>query len=521
MDFPQGTSVQQIIENIMNKFLLLGIPFLALATAWAADTQETLSADMKFFKDASCTALAPGVANTNGFQSDSLKNLAQKILDKKYNPAYLSAEYEAYPTPQVIGKTLRLNDGFSKYENMTGVYLEKGQHVVIVGKTEGRTISLLLPNLTRKPAKGIEPTKDPNGWGLHKKTIPLKEGVNIVNVEIPTNAYISYFADDYATAPKIPVTFVTGKVNGFFDLTRGDTNQDWDKLLSNAVGPFMDARGKYIQVAYPVEFLKKFASSKGVELIQAYDKLIKIQYDLMGLTKYNKIPKNRVLARANYNYYMFRDGDGVAYLANDGTMRMVTNPQTVLQGDPCWGFSHEVGHVMQMRPITWGGMTEVSNNIFSLQAQAVLGLGSRLKDQNSYDKAREELIGKNKSYLQSGDVFVRLVPFWQLHLYFTQHGYPDFYPDVMEYLRNHAGQYHGNDTIKYQFEFIKACCAVTKTDLTDFFEKWGFFWTGQLSVGDYGHYDFNITQQMVDETKAWIAAQKFKKPATDITLVKE
>lgn len=41
----------------------------------------------------------------------------------------------------------------------------------------------------------------------------------------------------------------------------------------------------------------------------------------MGLEKYGKIPKNRVFARVNFNYYMFRDGDGVAYLGDNGTMR--------------------------------------------------------------------------------------------------------------------------------------------------------------------------------------------------------
>ena len=69
----------------------------------------------------------------------------------------------------------------------------------------------------------------------------------------------------------------------------------------------------------------------------------------MGLVKYKKVPKNRILARVNFNYYMFRDGDGVAYLGNKGTMRMVADPSVVIKGDPCWGFSHEVGHVLQMR----------------------------------------------------------------------------------------------------------------------------------------------------------------------------
>ena len=389
-----------------------------------------------------------------------MKELAAKILAGHYKPDYLYAEYRALPSPRQTGKNLRIGDGFSKYDNMTGVYLEKGRHVVLVGKTEGQEISLLLPNLMRKPAEGVQPTKDPNGWGLHKKQIPLKEGINIIDVETPANAYISYFTEDAGKAPKIPVHFVTGK-------------------------------------------------------------LIGIQYQLMGLDKYGKIPENRVLARVNFNYYMFRDGDGVAYLGNDGTMRMVTDPENVLKGDACWGFSHEVGHVMQMRPMTWGGMTEVSNNIFSLQAAAKTGNESRLKRQGSYDKARKEIIEGEIAYLQSKDVFNKLVPLWQLHLYFTKNGHPDFYPDVMEYLRNNAGNYGGNDTVKYQFEFVKACCDVTKTDLTDFFEKWGFFKPGKFHIGDYAQYDFNVTPEMAAETKKWIAGKGYPKPETDITELSE
>ena len=506
----------------MNRILpLLSLPLLSLAAAFAANTPEHIGNDLKLFKDSSCTSLKPDVQDTSAFQSDAMKELADKILAGHYKPDYLYAEYRALPSPRQTGKNLRIGDGFSKYDNMTGVYLEKGKHIVLVGKTEGQEISLLLPNLMRKPAEGVQPTKDPNGWRLHKKQIPLKEGINIIDVETPANAYISYFSENAGKAPKIPVHFVTGKANGYFDTTRGDTNKDWVRLLDQAVSPIMDARGKYIQVAYPVEFLKKFTKDRGTELINAYDKLIGIQYQLMGLDKYGKIPKNCVLARVNFNYYMFRDGDGVAYLGNDGTMRMVTDPENVLKGDACWRFSHEVGHVMQMRPMTWGGMTEVSNNIFSLQAAAKTGNESRLKRQGSYDKARKEIIEGEIAYLQSKDVFNKLVPLWQLHLYFTKNGHPDFYPDVMEYLRNNAGNYGGNDTVKYQFEFVKACCDVTKTDLTDFFEKWGFFKPGKFHIGDYAQYDFNVTPEMAEETKKWIADKGYPKPETDITELSE
>ncbi len=149
----------------------------------------------------------------------------------------------------------------------------------------------------------------------------------------------------------------------------------------------MDAKGEHIQTAYPIEALKQYAYGKGVELIRNYDSLVYRQHRLMGLEKYNKVPKNRILARVNYNYYMFRDGDGVAYMgAKVGyAMKMVVTPESVIKGDPCWGFSHEVGHVHQTRPMfNWGGLGEVSNNLFSLYVTRSFGNKTRVSEQNNF-----------------------------------------------------------------------------------------------------------------------------------------
>ena len=152
-----------------------------------------------------------------------------------------------------------------------------------------------------------------------------------------------------------------------------------------------------------------------------------------------------------------------------------------------------------------------------------MGNKSRLKAQNNYASARKSIIDAKpkKSYLAVGNVFDRLVPFWQLHLYFARNGKPDFYADVMEEmrLRPHAGT--GDESIRNQFEFVKICCDVSKMDLTDFFDKWGFFWVGEITVNDYGKYHFKITQQMVDATKSYIANKNYEKPADDITLVED
>jgi len=495
------------------------------AVCSAAYDVEALKADAAFFADPSCSRLKPGVAAKDlaGFKSELLKTVATAMLEGKYDKTCRAADYEAYPSPRALARTLKLGDGFSRYENITGIYLEAGEHVVLVGKTAGKQLSLLIPDWMRKPPEGINPAKDPNGWGLHKQEIRLEEGVNVVQVKKSGNAYVSYFDDHAEQAPKVPVHFPTGKVNGFFDVAK-HTNADWDGMLDRAVSPILDARGKHVQVAYPVEWFKVYTRGKGVELIDNYDTLLNHHYTLMGLVKYKKVPKNRILARVNFNYYMFRDGDGVAYLGNKGTMRMVADPSVVIKGDPCWGFSHEVGHVLQMRPqMNWGGMGEVSNNIFSMYTVCKMGNPSRLKAQKNYASARKKTIEADpkKSFLDNGDVFDRLVPFWQLHLYFSRNGRPDFYADVMEQMRLRPDAGTRNNSIRNQFEFVKISCDVAKLDLTDFFEKWGFFWVGELKVGDYGNYRYTITRQMVDETKAYIAKKQYKKPAEDITAVED
>jgi len=509
----------------MIKFVLSVSIMLCPLAAFGADLDaEALKADMALFADAGCSRLKAGVKakDMGRFKSTLLKKTAGQMLKGAYDRTYRASSYKAYPSPRELGKLIKLGSGFSRYENITGMFLEAGANAVFVGDTGGKTISLLIPEWMRKPPKGYNPWKDRGGWGLHRQTFELKTGLNVIDVKKAGNAYVSYFDDNADKAPKITVHFPTGKVNGFFDITKHD-DQDWDRLLDNAVGPILDARGRHIQVAYPVRWFKEYTRGKGVKLINNYDTMLKHHYTLMGLVKYNKLPANRMLARVNFHYYMFRDRDGMAYLGNKGTMRMVADPSVVTVGDPCWGFCHEVGHAMQMRQITWGGMTEVSNNILTLYTCMKMGNPSRLKRSRKYAAARKNIIEAKpkKSYLAVGDVFQRLVPFWQLHLYFSRNGKPDFYADVMEQMRLRPDAGRGNDSIRNQFEFVKICCDVGKTDLTDFFEKWGFFWVGELTVKDYRTYKFKITEKMVNDTKGYIAGKKYKKPTEDLTLLED
>ncbi len=482
---------------------------------------QAITKDLCFFKDWTASELAEGfkAKQLKEFNSPVMQQLAEQLYQGNYESRYLLNSYKPIPSNKVLRQALKLNNGYSNYENITGVYLESGENVVLVGDLHGREVGLLIPEWMRQPTPGYKPTQDPEGWGLKRQKIALHEGVNVIYVEKSGNVYIDYFADDPETAPAITIHFVTGKANGYFDATRED-NETWKSLLDHAVSPIMDVKAQYMQLAYPVEYLKKFRYEDGKELAAAYDKIMEQQYEFCGATKYHRIPEKRILARVNYNYYMFRDGDGVAFLGDEGTMKSAVGPNIYRD----WGVNHEIGHVMQMSPqLTWGGMTEVSNNLFTLYVTTEAGKPGRLSANNTYEAAFKTVLdAPEKPFIMCvSDPFQKLVPFWQLHLFAQEKGYPDFYADLMEYMRTHPHQGTGNASINNMYEFIKVSCDLLQTDLTDFFEAWGFFVTGTFEVNDYSDYQFNITPEMIESTKQYIASKNYPKPAKDVTRIKD
>lgn len=511
----------------------------AIAGAQTPDIVQ-VEKDLKVFKTPLALELKKRVKKKDieKIEDPQLKAAALLMADKKYDTDYRIATYSAWLKPTTLGRELTIGDGYSKYEGITGIYLPVGRQVVLVeGIAEGKEVRLLVPNWNRRAPEGVEPTKDPAGWGIKRQVFPLKNGANIIELEKHDGlAYIDYYSDEPEKERPIRVHFVNGKVNGYFDIAKNN-DADWNRLIDHAVYPVIDARGRHIQIAYPAEDCKKYAYGRGVELISNYDSLVYRQHRILGLIKYNKVPKNHILARVNYNYYMFRDGDGVAYMGTKpgNAMPLVVDPARVIKGDPCWGFSHEVGHVHQLRPyLNWGGLGEVSNNIFSLYGTTSFGNKSRVSEQKNYQKARDSIIARGICYLQDKDVFNRLIPFWQLQLYFTgPGGYADFYPDLFEAFRQQgaaeSNKEHrsggwgnrGKNPALYQLNFVKTACKVGKTDLTDFFDKYGFFYVGTFKIGDYGSYDYEMTEEMVAACKKEIAAMNLPKPKADLTTLED
>lgn len=529
----------------MKKFLIVLLLFVAVSTMLRAQSAAdiyNIYADLAVFDSPLALNLKKGVNKKEIFKIGdlSLRNTALKLLEGNYEKAYRYALYQSVLDPAVLGRQLGFRDGYSKYAGVTGIYLPKGKNLVLVDGAEGKQVKLLVPNWMRKPADGVKSTEDPNGWHLDSKEFLLHNGVNIIELhDWDGLAYIQYFSKNDESLSPVEIHFPSARVNGYFDLAKHN-NVDWNKMLSKTVYPVMDAVGKHIQVAYLVEDYMKYADSAGVQLISNYDALINQQYKLMGLIKYNRIPENRILSRANFNYYMFRDDDGVAYMAGEegNAMAMVVDPNRVMKGDACWGFSHEVGHVHQLQPLlSWGGLGEVSNNILALHVNKSFGTASRIAEQDNYSKARLNIINGKISYLQDEDHFNRLVPFWQLQLYFDGQGVkPDFYPDLFEALRSQleksnfntedyerlAGTGHeSTNPALYQLNFIQQACLVGETDLIEFFDQYGFFYVGDFSIDDYGKFTYSMTQEMVDACKTSITKMNLPKPNVDIASLRD
>ncbi|MEG1650079.1 MAG: M60 family metallopeptidase, partial [Rikenellaceae bacterium] len=340
----------------------------------------------------------------------------------------------------------------------------------------------------------------------------------------------------------VNIHIMGGKVNGFFDLSKDD-NLRWNSLLDNAVSPVMDIVGKHTQLAYSVESLKREAYGKGVELVNLYDSLITQQHQIMGLVKYNRVQKNHMFGRVIWNGFMYADGIGAAF--NDSTMKDIANPDKLRVNS--WGVAHEFGHVNQVRPdMKWVGTTEVTNNIYSVWSQYTFNKEMpKLERENLKDYDGKKIGGRITAYMESafvhrqpwltqagndrwdrqrprdwgGDHFVKLVPFWQLQLYFAvagdgnSWGNKDFYGDIFIQAIDNKVPSSQPDSY-YQLSFIKRACDVAKLDLTDFFVQSGMLVPIDLWVDDYTCAQMTIKDEDIKAVKEY--ASKYKKPITPV-----
>ena len=463
------------------------------------------------FEDETCSNLKAGImeADIENCKYPFFKNLAYYMFKDKYDRNFRVEDYKAFPNPDIQSETHKTNP-YSLLDNPTGISVKT--LVVMVGDTHGQNIGMKVQNLDV-----------PGGDGFGGVTYPLYRGINKLTMTGKGLVYVMYHTktlEDAETAQPVKIHFASGTVNGYFDSQKEEHQGRWSELLGKATDKYFDVVGKYAHLTFETNDFRKYVSTNGNELIDLYDKIAHSEMQLLGLEKYDKMFKNRIYLNVMYHSFMYATAYHTAY--NQSTMGDVCDPN-VLKTTGCWGPAHEIGHCNQTRPgVKWIGLTEVTNNIMSEYVQTtIFGQPSRIQTEdmgavyrNRYSKAWNGIIVPKASHADfknlddSDDVFCKLVPFWQLELYFgkvlgrtplQQSDRGGFYPDVFEYAR--TKDYGGMSEGQIQMDFVYNCCVAAQVNLLDFFEKWGFLTPVDRSIEDYDTKTLKVTEEMVDELK--------------------
>lgn len=512
----------------------------AAKQAFANQTEEVAAAATykaaigTFFSDAACTTLQPtyqamsddalkAAMQTAGITSANLQAMAVKVKNNtwaKWENTFRILTAEPYTNPDTWNGILKIGYVYTRLTNPTGIWAKPNDVVyVFVGADipEGATVSLR--QVTRSDNQG--------------NSTQLSKGLNVVATGDEAALYISYevTTSDAADSkkwrdyPDIPIHVEGGVVDGYFDATRAgiDTDAAWKEMVADGlfVKPFAMMKGRNLIYQMNSTLTKQTVPEKMREIVDFWDWMVDVEHSLMAVNEY-KERWHSVLGFYSCTYnYMFASSYGTYY--NESTLgEILSYDKMSAGGGSLWGPAHEVGHIHQ-NLINMIGCTEISNNLFS---QAVVHLNgktsTRLNGRKFHDVAN--LYAANTSW-HDYDLWDRNTLYLKLYLYYeVQQHHPGFFCELFRQLRkspmNHS---KGSESapVPASEDFLKFATTVSdivKENLTEFFEAYGFFVPFETrSIGDYGNYYTNCTQEMIDACKAKM--QQYGKPNGNILFV--
>ena len=491
---------------------------------------EASTADLlKVFTTTACTELKSGYSESDlaalpaSTQSvaEKIKNNSWTIYDgwDKTEKTFRIANYKAYSNHERWTNILGLGWSFGRLTNPTGITVAAGDYIqVYVGDIpSGQTVQL-------------EVAGDYQAAGT---TYSLKQGMNVLLMASSGNCFVQYEVDNTSSG-KTPFTNINsydpvtvhiegGTVNGYFDLTEGDTNLDWAILQHYLLkGTAVELKSNYLLFHMQTSLVKAACPEKMVELLGEWDKFLNMEYSLMGLEEFDGYWNNMLsVTDMSGKDYMHASTYGTYY--DVGTISSIMSYADMFAGGSIWGPAHENGHIFQ-KYINMVGQTEVSNNLFS--NVAVYNNG-HLTSRASYISTTFENMANNVFWNDRG-IWERTHLYFQLYQFFHILGNKsDFYPELFKAFRDDPMVHTGNTFISATddyLKFYKKCCSVSGYDLTEFFQAYGFFVIPTLTsytlndvtndayqVEDYGNYYLSITQEEIDAVKAEVAAMNLPK----------
>ncbi len=496
-----------------------------------------------FFADYACTTLKDAYTAmsdeelTNAMKEQNLPlsiiRTALKIKNDTWGhreKEFRIYDYEPYSDYSKWNDTKLMGTGyqFSPQTGPTGISVKPGEIIVIyVGANAASGTTLEYSSVP--------------GCNVYAQRQQLKRGINIFTPNDEGFLYIHHTIT--STSKKLnsvnPITvhIEGGRVQGYFDITRGHTNADWKDMTETLFkDEIVHMKSKYYQYnMHYAEVLKQIKPGeldeidtdgcpKGIEgTLRRWDDLVAVQRYIMGVDQF--------LDRFNCMLSASSSSTGNPYASSYGTyypgVGTIMNYDAMTHGTKgdnggnFWCIAHETGHVHQGL-YNLAGCTEVSNNNFSqintwIQGSNTGRGGPWSEAQSSFHK---------KVFWFEYDLWQRSRAYFQLWLYFhLQEHDVTFYPRLFDKFREtpmtrSANKNNPSSGTTDYLRFAKFACDVAQADLSEFFQFWGFFVPLQnYEVGDYTNTYFTTTQAEIDEAIAYM--HKYPKKLGNILFIDE
>ena len=372
----------------------------------------------------------------------------------------------------------------------------------------------------------------------------LKKGLNVILNQGENNVFVNYIGRTFNNGKSLKdykpmnIHIEGGKVNGYFDLTKGNTNEDWKTMQSDGLvwAKAFNMKGELIVMNMPGADCKQYTPNNMKELVEIWNSIVQREDDLMGFRAAKRDKCNNVLnATAVDHGYMYATTGGTYY--NYNTLGDVLNYDKMKWGNgTLWGPAHEFGHNHQQLFNT-AGMTEISVNMYSNMIMFTSGRVTSRSENCSYtdvDGKRyngvcesavstyADRFANKKKWFEYG-TWGTTQMYYKLYLMFHATGLDDqFWHNCLDYLRKNRLEGQGTANCQGQNDYLlfaKACCVAAKQDLSSFFEAWGHFYDVNGSViGDYSNTTMYTTRAQWNEAKKFM--QKFPKgPANNMIFI--
>ena len=499
------------------------------------------------FQDNACTVLKDEIqalgdealAENSDFAAlnDDMKAMVLKVKNNTWQSYTSSSGY----TREGFEKFFRVRDDYNVYSNyqkmswneyagMSNAFGKLSGPTGIVGKAG----DIIYIYVNEEPSSDctlqVEVVMDSDSPGDHQtgSTTALHAGLNTVLLSNPSTIYIFYQLENpakyLANYPAAKIHIEGGQVQGYFDYTRGMTNQDWTLLYEKLLDKSKVINLKCDRVVFAMlANLVKNAIGKTGEaegLMRIWNNFIECEEDLMGFKEDLQGRFRNIWNAFSVNYnYMFASTYGTYY--ENSTIGTVMNYNALTtSGGNIWGPSHEIGHNHQSC-INIVGATEVSNNLFSNVNVFLHGISTT---RGSTVTKTLDSFAAGKGWFGMG-IWEQTRMYYQLYLYFHAQGHkPDFYPTLFKLLRQDPMQKRtgpsdssltdgdGNvvgGRITYgkddYLHMAKKMCDAAQLDLSELFEVNGMFVPyNKFFVGDYSNYWVTTTQADIDAAKAYM-----------------